>query len=108
MISIAGDHDVNIISLTPSVTLRVEVKPDKGEDGTSYYRGEHLLLLSFHVHFSNFPYIKFVFILSFIGEANVTVKDSIFQGSTRLTGTFLYRLTIGLREIKLGLIFSNT
>ena len=27
---------------------------------------------------------------------------------TRLTGTFLYRFTIGLRGIKLGLIFSNT
>jgi hypothetical protein len=27
---------------------------------------------------------------------------------TRLTGTFLYRLTIGLRGFKLGLIFSNT
>jgi hypothetical protein len=37
--SIAGDHDFKIVSLTPSVTLRVEVKPDEEEDGTSYYRG---------------------------------------------------------------------
>ena len=56
--SIAGDHDFKIVSLTPRFTLRVEVKPDEGEDGTSYYRGEPLLLLfSFVVHyFSNFPY----------------------------------------------------
>ncbi len=38
--TIAGDHDFKIVSLTPSVTLRVNVKPDEGEDGTSYYRGE--------------------------------------------------------------------
>ena len=38
--AVAGDHDFKIVSLTPSVTLRVDVKPDEGEDGTSYYRGE--------------------------------------------------------------------
>ena len=38
--AIAGDHDVKVVSLTPSVTLRVDVKPDEGEDGTSYYRGK--------------------------------------------------------------------
>jgi hypothetical protein len=37
--AVAGDHDFKIVSLTPSVTLRVEVKPDEDEDGTSYYRG---------------------------------------------------------------------
>jgi hypothetical protein len=37
--TIAGDHDFKIVSLTPSVTLRVDVKPDEGEDGTSDYRG---------------------------------------------------------------------
>ena len=58
------------------MTLRVEVKHKEEEDGTSCYRGEPLLLLSFVVHFSIFPF-KFAFILSFIDEANVTVKDSI-------------------------------
>ncbi len=38
--AIAGDHDFKCVSLTPSVTLRVEVQPDEGEDGTSYYRGK--------------------------------------------------------------------
>ena len=37
--AVAGDHDFKIVSLTPSVTLRVDVKPDEGEDTTSYYRG---------------------------------------------------------------------
>jgi hypothetical protein len=37
--AIAGDHDFKVVSLTPSVTLRVEVQPDEGEDGTSFYRG---------------------------------------------------------------------
>ena len=59
------------------MTLYVEVKPDEGEDGTSYYRGESLLMLSFVVHLSNFPY-NGAFVLSFIGEANVTAKDSVF------------------------------
>ena len=36
----AGDHDFKVVLLTPRVTLRVEVKPDEGEDGTSYYRGK--------------------------------------------------------------------
>ena len=36
--SFSGDHDFKIVSLTLSVTLRVDVKPDEGEDGTSYYR----------------------------------------------------------------------
>ena len=40
--SIAGDHDFKIVSLTPSVTLRVDVSLDEGEDRTSYYRGRHL------------------------------------------------------------------
>ncbi len=38
--TIVGDHDFKIVSLIPNVTLRVDVKPDEGEDGTSYYRGE--------------------------------------------------------------------
>ena len=38
--AIAGDHDFKIVNLTPSVTLRVDVQPDEGEDCTSYYRGE--------------------------------------------------------------------
>jgi hypothetical protein len=41
--AIAGDHDLKIVSLTPSVTLRVEVSPDEGEDCTSYYRGKSIL-----------------------------------------------------------------
>ena len=43
--SIAGDHDFRIASLTLSVALRVDVKPDKEEDGTSFYRGMVRLLL---------------------------------------------------------------
>ena len=35
--SIVGDHDFEFESLTPSVTLRVDVSLVKGEDGTSYY-----------------------------------------------------------------------
>jgi len=33
--TIASDHDFKIVSLTPSVTLRVDVKADEGEDGSS-------------------------------------------------------------------------
>ncbi len=43
--SIAGDHDFKIVSLTPSVTLRVDVSLDEGEDGISYYRGAYVHLL---------------------------------------------------------------
>ena len=43
--AVAGDHDFKIVSLTPSVTLRVHVKSDEGEDGTSYYRGVFLVAL---------------------------------------------------------------
>ena len=38
--TIACDHDFKNVSLTPSVTLRVEVQSDEGEDGTSYHRGK--------------------------------------------------------------------
>ncbi len=41
--AIAGDNDLKKVSLTPSVTLRVEVRPDEGEDCTSYYRGKSIL-----------------------------------------------------------------
>jgi len=34
--AIAGDHDFTIVSLTPSVALRVDVKLDEGADETSY------------------------------------------------------------------------
>ena len=34
--AIARDHDFNIVPFTPSVTLRADVKPGEGEDGTSY------------------------------------------------------------------------
>ncbi len=44
--SIAGNHDFKIISLTPSVTLRVDASPDKGEDRTSCYRGGSLSLFN--------------------------------------------------------------
>jgi hypothetical protein len=37
--AIAGDHDFKVVSLTPSVTLRVNVQTDEGENCTSYYRG---------------------------------------------------------------------
>ena len=44
--TIVGDHDFKIDSLTPSVTLRVDVKHDEEEDGgTSYYRGVLPMLL---------------------------------------------------------------
>ena len=33
--TIAVDHDFKIVSLTQIVTLRVDVKPDDGKDGTS-------------------------------------------------------------------------
>jgi hypothetical protein len=33
--TIDGDHDFKLVSLTPSVTLRVDVKADEGEDGSS-------------------------------------------------------------------------
>jgi hypothetical protein len=39
VMSVFGNNDFKIVSLTPSVTLRVDVKPDEGEDKTSYYRG---------------------------------------------------------------------
>ena len=46
----SGDHDFKIVSLTPSVTLRVDVKPDEGEDGTFYYRAVfHVVLVAKHV-----------------------------------------------------------
>ena len=32
----ACDHDFKVVSLTPSVTFRVDVKPDEGKDDTSY------------------------------------------------------------------------
>ncbi len=81
MISIVGDRDFKIVSLTPSVTLRVEVRLDEGEDHTSYYRGKPLLLLSFHCTLVIMLF-KFAFYMFSIGEANVTLKDSIFQGSS--------------------------
>ena len=34
--SISGDRDFTIISLTLSVTLRVDAKPNDGEDRTTY------------------------------------------------------------------------
>ena len=37
--AVAGDHGFKIVSLTPSVSLRVDVKLDEGEDCASYYRG---------------------------------------------------------------------
>jgi hypothetical protein len=43
--AIAGDHDFKIVSLTPSVTLRVDIKPDEGEDRTSYYRGVFIIFV---------------------------------------------------------------
>jgi hypothetical protein len=46
----SGDPDFKIVSLTPSVTLRVDVKPDEGEDGTFYYRAVfHVVLVAKHV-----------------------------------------------------------
>ena len=34
------------------MTLRVDVKPDEGEDGTSYYRGKtHMKYYSYHAYF---------------------------------------------------------
>ncbi len=50
--AIAGDHDFKVVSLTPSVALRVDVKPDEGEDGTSYYRGKtHMKYYKYHAYF---------------------------------------------------------
>ena len=42
--AIAGDHDFKIVSLTPSVTMRVDANPDEGEDRTSFYRGVLIIL----------------------------------------------------------------
>ena len=38
--AVAGDHDFHVLSLTPSVTLAVEIKDDDGDAAQSYYRGE--------------------------------------------------------------------
>ena len=38
--TITGNHDFKIVSLTPSITLRVDISPDEEEDCTSYYKGE--------------------------------------------------------------------
>jgi len=40
--AIASDNDFKCLSLTPIVALRVDIKPDEDEDGTSDYRGEVL------------------------------------------------------------------
>jgi hypothetical protein len=45
VIPIAGDHDFKIVSLTPSVTVRVDINPDEGEDCISYNGGVVSLLL---------------------------------------------------------------
>ncbi len=37
--AVAGDRDTKIVSLTPNVALRVDVKTGEWEDCTSYYRG---------------------------------------------------------------------
>ena len=47
LLVIAGYHDFKVLSLTPSVTLRVEVRHDEGEDYTSYYRGKSNLQFYF-------------------------------------------------------------
>jgi hypothetical protein len=59
VMSISGDHDFKIVSLAPSVALRADVKPDEGEDVTSYYRGvlrfrpiDALVRLSFAIYIS--------------------------------------------------------
>ena len=58
--AIAGDHDFKVVSLTPSVTLRVEVQPDEGEDGTSYYRGKIAFVpLSCFLHVINYASFSF-------------------------------------------------
>ena len=36
--SVASDHDFYIVNFTPSVCLRVDIKPDEGQDMISYYR----------------------------------------------------------------------
>ena len=82
--AVACDRDFKIVSLTPSVTLRVDVKLNDGEDCTSYYRGAQerfldvfMLLVTCYVFT-----ILWYFVMNFnIGEANVTIQDSIFQKS---------------------------
>jgi hypothetical protein len=37
--TVAGDQDFKVVSLTPSVTLRVKISPNEGEDCTYYYQG---------------------------------------------------------------------
>jgi hypothetical protein len=62
--AIAGDHDFKVVSLTPSVTLRVEVSPDEGEDCTSYYRGKSRLQFYF-TYMMQSTYVYFILFLYF-------------------------------------------
>ena len=84
MTTVAGDHDFKIVSLTPSVTLSVDVKPDEEEDCSSYYRGaQERFLDAFMLLVTCYVFkILCYFVIPFnIDEANVTIKDSIFQKS---------------------------
>ncbi len=54
--AVADDDDFHNVSLTPSVALYVFVQPDEREDNVSYYRG----------------------------QAHVWLKDSVFEGSSRV------------------------
>jgi hypothetical protein len=76
--SISGDHDFKIVSLTPSVTLRVDVKPDEGEDGTSYYRCvSHLPWTLF------FSYFVFDVCISMLYVSNCACVSDFERGGTR-------------------------
>ena len=38
--SFVGEHDFHVVNFTPSVCLRVDIKPDEGQDMISYYKGK--------------------------------------------------------------------
>ena len=40
--AIAGDHDFHVVSLTPSVTLAMDVISDDSDQLLSYYQGMYL------------------------------------------------------------------
>jgi hypothetical protein len=85
--AVAGDHDFKIVSLTPSVTLRADVKPVEGEDCTSYYRGAQNIFLGVFMLLVTCYVFKILcyFVIPFnICEANLTITDSRFQKSSSI------------------------
>ena len=75
--SVAGDHDFYIVNFTPSVRLHVYVKPDKGQDMISYYRGKSpaFLIIRYFIDVAT----RYLTAYLFPGKAHVLLKDAIFQ-----------------------------